>query len=130
MTAYKESKTSPCCVVRSAQEEKPVSCGKVYVDDDCVEEASQLYTSIAFKPECLHQVAHQPMISLKIGKSECCAILDTGAEASLISAAVLKENDWKLQIDPHPTMELMGITGKKDLVSSFAVLQYNLSESS
>ena len=127
----KESNTSPCCVVCSAkEEEKPASsCGELYVEDGCVEEVFQLYASTAFKPECSHHVALQPMTSLKIWKRECCTILDTGAEASLISTAVLDENDWSPQIGPHPTMVLMGITGK-DLISSFAFLQLNFSESS
>ena len=90
MNAYRDNTVSPCCSVHTLQEEDVAeACGEVRLEEDSVE-VSQLYTATVFKPECTHRVSQQPMISLKIGSVECCAILDTGAEASLISAAVLK----------------------------------------
>ena len=79
ISALRETIVSPCFFVCSIQEEAtPVACGEV-VDESCNEEVTQLYICPTYKPEC-YRISREPMISVKIGSIECCAILDTGAE--------------------------------------------------
>ena len=71
----------------------------------------------------LYRTLQQPIISLKIGKMECCAILDTGDEAILICTDVVAKNKWIPETESQERLEFVGITGKempsKDLLCCY-----------
>ena len=88
-----------------------------------MEEVTQLYICPTYKTECSHRISRQPMISVRIGSVECCAVLDTSAEASLVIAAVLEKYGWKPETEPQSAMELVTSPGSE--ISSQALQSLN-----
>ena len=61
---------------------------------------------------CNHRLGLQPQISMKIGGHVLCAVLDSGSQASLVSAEVVELIDGVVLFQPQPKFDICGFTGE------------------
>jgi hypothetical protein len=64
---------------------------------------------------CGHSVSHSPQVTIAINDSKLCAVLDTGAEISLISASALEliQVERSSEVRNRLVCEIVGFTGLK-----------------
>lgn len=78
-------------------------------------------------PECGHSLGGQPAMNVGIGGENYCALLDTGAEISLINENVLKSlAQYSYSNVGQAPGEMIGFTGKREVLKGSIDLQINI----
>jgi hypothetical protein len=75
--------------------------------------------------DCQHASCDQPRIKIKLGKGTYCAILDTGAEISLITKSALDKENISLVLQEEK-LEIQGITLKRESAVGCIQLEFHV----
>ena len=89
----------------------PIMSSECDEDDNQLECMSTLFINTQ---TCVHDITSESMVQVGVGDSSLCALLDTGAEISLISEGALKEVQTRMDIEVvrKNLCEVVGFSGK------------------
>lgn len=128
--SYNDSKVAPSCVV-SCDLPRAKSCGEVMPsapldNDDDFEELSDTNMMQCNVAECEHSVSDRPVVILHSNQNKICALLDTGAEVSLICESVLPSVEYNNMLLTE-SVSVMGVSGKMEDVTRIVEINFAFS---
>ena len=99
-----------------------------HMDDDLPNVLNQLY--YVEGPLCDHQPSSQPVVNIQLFNSNYCAVLDTGAEISLISQKVvdgLIQMGFQLEVTYiNVDYKIVGLTGATIAINRVIEISFNI----
>ena len=82
---------------------------------------------------CSHEVPPQPLVRVTVSNSKYCAVLDTGAELSLVTKSVMSRlqtsTEMDVTIEEELLCDIIGLTGNRVRISQTAELSFCIGSS-
>ena len=126
---YPPINVTPSCIVSVPQAAVGLAVEEVSVGEP-EDDVDQLHLDMLEGIyDCEHKTGNQPTVMVLICSHWFCAVLDTGAELSLVSMAVLKKSGHSLESYRDDVPKIHGITGDFEEVLGFIDLNLDLNSS-